>query len=128
MANRPPHHSDRFAGDNPLAHGAVDPGKTGKKGMISLAMFDDQEFTIPAELAGINDAPLIRRHHLCAGGGFHGHSLSGQPCRQDLAETPDDAPGDGRRQFSPLAADRSAGQTGRQPGHGFAAWGHRSRR
>ena len=62
------HDADRFTGNNPLSHRAVDPGQAGKKAMISLAVFDDQEFPISTEYSGINDAPFIRGHDLGPGG------------------------------------------------------------
>jgi len=40
--------------------------------MISLAMFDDQEFPITTEYTGINDPPFIGCHNLSPIAGFKG--------------------------------------------------------
>ena len=64
-----PHRAHRFAGKHALADLQVDPSEPSEQGMISLAVFNDQNEPEAFEPSGVDHGSVVRRHH---GGGVAG--------------------------------------------------------
>ena len=63
-SRRAAHDADRFAGHDRLPDNTVNAGKPGKKAMISLAVFNDQELPVTAENAREHLPTVVGGNHL----------------------------------------------------------------